>query len=284
MFTPGSPFTETDKRALIMTGPGQGEQGSDTNKLVVWGPHSLIKNSLWDGSVTLPGGNKRYPIVITFITDEPECYAEVVLQLKKYILANYPIRPKAVHLGGLSQSAFSLSTMITYESSPGQEDGMKDVTSLTCLSGFSTTNLIFNSPFAPADTLGTRAFGHWAKKYGGRYFGLEGTTDGVMGIWVPAQKINDSVPGAGYFSYETLGPPTGGHCCWNAMYSPTATNWTSTGTLGPNNATGAQPNTMGTYTNGQNIFTWMIMQGDTLAAGFQPNTLLVPRGVKIIAN
>jgi len=74
--------------------------------------------------------------------------------------------------------------------------------------------------------------------------------------------MNDSVPGSAYFSYENLGG--GAHCCWNSMYDPNATNWTSVGTLGPNNAPSeVGTNQMGDYKAPSSIFQWMLQHGDT---------------------
>src|ERR1700761_5302087 len=65
LFTPGNP--DTASRPAIITMPGVGEMGADTNKLVVYGPHYWLNNG-WDGGVVL-GNGTHYPILVTMICD-----------------------------------------------------------------------------------------------------------------------------------------------------------------------------------------------------------------------
>jgi len=275
MFKSGDP--DTASRPAIIMMPGQGELGvNDLSKLVVYGPHYWLNNG-WDGGVTL-GNGKHYPILITV------CYinnvyptAPAYYNLLSYLLKTYHIKRNSVHLTGLSQGAFTSGALIMYEQTAGDETGMKLVTTLTALEG---TPDPLPAPYSTWSR-GVTAYKVWAKKYGGRYFYLEGSgTDNFRDGWQWATPMNDTLGGSAYFSYETLGG--GAHCCWNDMYNPAHNNWTSVGTLGPyNGASQVGKNQMGSYRNGQNIFQWMLANGDSTLAvtssSVSPPVILPPK-------
>ncbi|OJW53603.1 MAG: hypothetical protein BGO55_00545 [Sphingobacteriales bacterium 50-39] len=261
MFVTNDP--DTASRPAIIMMPGQGEQGtSDTNKLVAYGPHYWLNHG-WDGGLQL-GNGKHYPILITaaYINNvsptAPQYYT-----LLTYLLNTYHIKRNAVHFTGLSQGAMTTGELIKFEMTAGAETGMKLVTSFAALEG---TPGALPSPYNGWDR-DTVAYKVWAKKYGGKYFYLEGSgSDNFRDGWHYSVAMNDTLPGCAYFSYENLGG--GAHCCWNSMYDPNATNWTCVGTLGPNNAPSqVGKNTMGTYFAQSSIFQWMLRQGDTSLVG-----------------
>ncbi len=252
LFTAGS--ADTAMRPAIITMPGVGEMGHDTTKLYTYGPHYWLKNG-WDGSVVL-GNGTHYPILVTMICDvnPPQPPVPGNLEIVNYLIAHYHINPKAVHLGGLSEGAFTWSSMLSYEASPGDEAGMKPITSVTLLSGAATS------------TGNWTIFGHWAKKYHGRAF----LTVGYADAQTPnppqlEQAMNDSVKGSAYFTYNTLGG--GSHCCWNSDYDPNQHNWQSFAPLGTYITTSTDTNSRGTYVTGWSIFQWMLRQGDTTLVG-----------------
>ncbi|HWB91797.1 MAG TPA: hypothetical protein VG605_08095, partial [Puia sp.] len=257
MFTAGSP--DTASRPAIITQPGIGEQGNtNPGNLTTYGPHWWLQNG-WDGSVVL-GNGVHYPILITvaFINSQwpsPEAGADVVA----FLLSHYHIKRNSVHLGGLSQGAFVWTAMIAYEATPGAETGMSLATSVTALEGFALGQ---DAPYS-SWSRGDGAYQVWATKYHGKYFGLEGTAD-YRNVAEGAKDMNAVVPGSAHFSYENIGG--GGHCCWNSMYDPNATNWQSYAPLGNYVATGADSNARGDYRGGS-IFQWMLRQGDTSMAG-----------------
>src|SRR5882757_10350401 len=261
MFVAGDP--DTASRPAIFSMPGQGELGTnDVSKLVVYGPHYWLNNG-WDGGVVL-GNGKHYPILIT------SCYinnvypsAPAYYNLLSYILKTYHIKGNSVHLAGLSQGSFTSGALIQYEATAGDETGMKLVTTLTCFEG---TPDPLPAPYSTWSR-GFTAYQVWAQKYGGRYFYLEGNgSDNFRDGWQYANAMNATVPGSAYFSYEKLGG--GAHCCWNSMYDPNATNWTSVGTLGPNNAPSqAGTNQMGDYKAPSSVFQWMLKHGDSSLVG-----------------
>jgi hypothetical protein len=249
---PANADTTARPTFIAMNGAGEAGTSDITNR---YGPGYWLENG-WDGSVQL-GNGKHYPIIITVQPNKYGPQTTELLLLMKHILSTYHIKKNAVHLCGLGMGAFAWSALICHQSTPGGEDGMKLVTSLVCLQGQS--NVV--STAVAANTLsGYNSFGHWAKKYRGKFFGLEGILD-YRNVGVISGNMNDSVPGSAYFSYEKIGG--GAHSGWNSMYDPFATNWSSTSTLGPNNAKGASPNAMGTYKAPMNLFQWMLRQGDT---------------------
>jgi|GEM_PF-294801 len=252
MFKAGDP--DTASRPAIITMPGQGEMGTNLAKLQSFGPHYWLNNG-WDGGVVL-GNGTHYPILITMICSYTYVQPDWNLAVLNYLLNTYHIKRNSVHLGGLSQGAFTWSAMITYESSPGAEDGMKPVTSLTILSGAATVQPGPGYPY----------FGHWAKKYGGKMFATVGTADAqVINPPLAAKAMNDSVPGSAYFTYNSVGGGT--HCCWNTEYDPKAVNWQSFAPLGTYITTSTDTNARGTYYKGESIFQWMLRQGDTTLVG-----------------
>lgn len=259
MFVAGHP--DAQPRPLILTMPGMGEVGTNPAYLTRYGPHYWLNNG-WDGSVVL-GNGTHYPIIITVMSSVVNPRPQVVLPMVQHILNTYRIKRNSVHLGGLSMGGFTWGKFICYAASPGDETAMSLVTSLTALQGIS------NETFAPYNAWampGWTAFGQWAKKYGGKFFGLEGTAD-TRKVWAPRDAMEATTPGSAYFAFETYGG--GSHCCWNTMYDPNNKDWQSTGTItNPNITTNKfYPNSAGTYKKGSSVFQWMLRQGDTSLVG-----------------
>ena len=252
MFTANSP--DTASRPAILSMPGIGEVGTNPSYLVKYGPHYWLKNG-WDGGVQL-GNGKHYPILITIITDATNVRPGYVLAMMYYLLDNYHIKRNSVHVAGLSMGGFTWGRFICYAASAGDERAMSLVKSYTSLEG------VANDNFSGYNMPGWTAFGQWAKKYGGKFFGLEGTND-TRNVWNVRDAMEATVPNSAYFSYQNLGG--GAHCCWNSMYDPSVTDWQCVPTItSPIIATNSlHPNSMGTYTKGENIFQWMLRQGDT---------------------
>lgn len=247
----------TSRPAFIFI-PGQGEMGNNVATMQTYGPHYWLNHG-WDGSIRL-GNGIHYPYLFTIISSNTYMTAQEASDVIDILLKAYPIKKGSVYASGLSQGAFALSAMLLYEAQAGDETGMKKIKALVCLEGASS-ELQY-----PASTWsrGAAGWGHWAAKYGGKFFGLEGTADYRVVSRI-SKPMNDSLANSGYFSYETIGG--GNHCCWNDMLNPSANNWTSVGKLGTYNSGGVDPNTMGTYKPGDNIFTWMFKQGDTSMVG-----------------
>jgi hypothetical protein len=249
---------DTASRPAFIFMPGEGQQGnSDTSNLTAYGPHYWLKNG-WNGSVQLANGT-HYPILITI------CYVNQVYNnvpdfynVVNTLLTYYHIKRNAVHFTGLSEGAFTCGSLVAYEATPGAQTGMKIMTSCMPFEGTPNPSLT-----QPNNTLGadTPLYKTWATQYHGKYFYLEGNgSDNFRDGYQYSQPMNNAVPGSAYFSYESDGG--GAHCCWNDFYNPSVTNWTCVGTMGTYNAS-SSINTMGTYKASENVFQWMLRQGDT---------------------
>ena len=258
MFTVNNP--DTASRPLLLTMPGDGQVGTDTNNLVVYGPHYWLNNG-WDGSVVL-GNGTHYPIIITYIPPGVNYRPWYIVNLIDTIRHRYHVLWNSIHYAGLSDGGFTGGRLINYRRTSTTDDyAQKLIKSFVSLEGNACDS--FNVYSRPNYSW----FGHWVGVNGGRYFALEGTTD-TRNLWAARDTANNYLPGQCYFAYENIGG--GAHCCWNSMYDPSATNWNSVTppALGPNIATNANhPNSMGTYKSGWNVFQWMLRQGDTTLIG-----------------
>jgi hypothetical protein len=183
-----------------------------------------------------------------------------------YVLNTYHIKRNSVHVAGFSEGAFTWGRYLCYKNPVNPEGPMSTVTSAVFLQG--QADACCMSGFPTSDNWGYAGYGIWAQKYNGKFFGLEGTTDG-RNVWLPRDTIANRGYGANaYFSYEKLGG--GAHCCWNQMYDPNAKDWRCVAPITNTTVIASQTNhlnSMGSYTGGS-IFEWMFRQGDTsLIAG-----------------
>ncbi|MDO6431877.1 PKD domain-containing protein [Flavitalea sp. BT771] len=272
-FTAGN--ADTASRPWILTMPGRGEVKTppDTNQLTVWGPHYWLQHG-WDGGVQLNNG-KHYPILVTVIASSADVRPWFVQALMDTLIRIYHPRNNSLHMAGLSMGVEVLGWYLGYEMTAGDEHNMANVRSFVDLEGQSPGDYFGSSPMTYPSF-----FGHWAKKYGGRFFGLAGSQDSNPPFEI-SENMNDSLSNTAYFSYESYGG--GGHCCWNAMYDPSVTNWrcvapVTNPNLGPPYY--LHPATMGTYyvdpTTGTNIFQWMLRQGDTTLVTSSPPANQLP--------
>ena len=257
---------DTASRPWLLTMPGLGEVGTDTSYLSRYGPHYWIQHG-WDGGVQLENG-KHYPILVTLIASTANVQSPFLQALMDTLIKYYHPRKNSLHMAGLSMGVQCLGWYLGYEKTAGDEHNMANVRSFVDLEGEAP-----GDDANSADPLAYPLFlGHWAKKYGGRFLGLEGTNDS-RNIWQITDNINDSIANSGYFAYQSYGG--GIHCCWDSMYDPSVTNWqdtapvTNTHILYPPYF--LHPNVMGDYfvdhSTGTNIFQWMIRQGDTSLIG-----------------
>jgi len=275
-FTPGN--ADTASRPLIMNMQGEGQTGSDTNNLVVYGPHFYMLNG-WDGSVQLDNG-LHYPLIITIMPDSIHVSAAYVQPLLDTLFKYFHPRKNSIHLMGFSAGVQNLGGYLWFQTTPGDEHDMANIRSFVDLQGLN-----------PAVNYGVSTipypnyWGYWAHKYGGRFWGLEGSTDAQF-VYPITDNINDSVPGAAYFTFEDQ--YNGTHCCWNDFYYPKEQNWTDTLPYGNKyiTAEGNHPNTMGTYVHdpkwGANIYQWALRQGDTTLIAFGNPYFVANAGAKRI--
>lgn len=263
-FTPNHP--DTTSRPLIITMPGAGQVGTNYAYLQIYGPHYWLNNG-WDGGVVLSNGT-HYPLLITVMPSAVNPRIGSFIKMLQALFTKFHPKSDSRHFAGLSMGAFTIAGMINGQLTGGGEEGMQLANSITLLQGDGqgATSGIMGTA-TPYHATNYSAFGHWASKYGGKFFGLEGTAD-TRNVWQPRDNIQDSVGTvSAYFAYETYG--SGSHCCWNNMYDPNAKNWKCTqGDLGTNIAWNTNHNnSMGSYVNGWSLFEWMLRQGDTTLIG-----------------
>ncbi|HTR29710.1 MAG TPA: T9SS type A sorting domain-containing protein [Puia sp.] len=236
----------TDSAAGIVFFPGIGEMTTNIADLAKNGPHYLINNGLWDGSVTL-GNGVHHPFIISL---QPPgcCYpANSVKPMIDAILKRYRIKRNSFYMTGLSQGGWQANQFICYETTPGDDTYGRMVKALVVLEGVE-----------PADSTGIypslsypRKMGHWARACGGRELWVEGSQD-WRDMLAGAQNMNDSVAASATYFQVTYGG--GAHCCWNTEYQP-GTTWTI-----PSNPNISQ--LVGTPES-MNVWQWLLRQGDT---------------------
>jgi len=252
-------------RPAIFSMQGTGEVGSNPGTLLTYGPHWWLANG-WDGSVKL-GNGTHYPVLVTIMEPDQNMRPWDLKVVFEALLKALPINRNAVHVAGLSQGNFEWGELLSYSAYAGDHTTMGEIKSMVDLEGvgpgvnYSGYNLSYPG-----------VFGYWARHYNGKFFGLEGSTDDQF-VYPISENMNDSVPGSAFFAFENLGG--GGHCCWNSMYDPSATNWTNSS---PNVVSGntQHPNTPGDYKAGSNIFQWELRQGDTTLVGSSAATVTPP--------
>ncbi len=271
-FTPGN--ADTASRPLILTMPTDSAE-TDTSYLTRYGPHYWLKNG-WDGSVTLENG-KHYPLLITVIGSTANIRPFSVQPLMDTLIKYFHPRAHSIHLMATANGFTSLGWYLWFQATAGDEHNMANVRSLTDVEGINpSTNYGVSTIGYP------NAFGYWAQKYGGKFFGLEGSSTD-RDIWQISENMNDSVAGSAYYSYEKAGG--GAQGSYDSLYNPSVTNWTNTIPYGNAFITTVSPhvNTMGTYsydpTTGTNIFQWALRQGDTTLVGPGTDTLATSRNI-----
>jgi hypothetical protein len=238
-------LTGKDSAAGIVFFPGIDQQTRNINDLKVNGPHYLISNGMWDGSVTL-GNGVHHPFIISLQPPAPFFPATSVKPAIDAILARYRIKRNSFYFTGLSQGAWQANLFVAYEPTAGDNTYGRMVKAIVNLEGVE-----------PADDLGIyasesypRKMGHWAKACGGRELWVEGSQD-FRDLQAGAQNMLDSVPNsASYFEVNYGG---GAHCCWNTEYEPSVT-WTK-----------ANKNIikMVGQVQNMNVWQWLLRQGDT---------------------
>ena len=239
-------LTGKDSAAGIVFFPGIGEQTTNIADLQVNGPHYLIKNGLWDGSVPL-GNGVHHPFIISLQPPSPDYPATNVKPKIDAILARYRIKRSSFFMTGLSLGAWQANEFVTYQPTTGDHTYGKMVKAIVNLEGVE-----------PADYTGIYAglpypqkMGDWAKACGGKELWVEGSQD-YRDMLVGAQNMTAAVPGsATYFQVNYGG---GAHCCWNTEYTPSVT-WTKASNTNITQLVGNQV--------AMNVWQWLLRQGDT---------------------
>ncbi|MEI9942618.1 MAG: PKD domain-containing protein [Chitinophagaceae bacterium] len=265
MFTANHPDTASRPGIVFMT--GMGEANGNFGVLAMYGPHYWLGGG-WSGGIQL-GNGMHYPIIISVQSYTTNITTRAAGNLLIHIMNTYHIKRNSLHCTGLSQGALTWQRLLNAQRTYGDRTYMKMIKSVSALSGqgnpygdsLSGSGWVLGGDVTVAPDW--QACAIWVNEYGGKYFALEGISDNVQAyLWMGTQAMNNARPGSAYFSYYPSG-----HCCWNTMYDPGMTNWNCVAPLGPFITTGYAPNTMGTYKNGDNLFRWMLRQGDTTLVG-----------------
>jgi hypothetical protein len=239
-----------DSAAGIVFFPGIDQQTRNIKDLTVNGPHYLIKNGIWDGSVTL-GNGVHHPFIISLQPSAPGYPATVVKPKIDEILARYRIKRNSLYFTGLSMGAWQANLFLTYEARPGDHSYGNMVRAMVNLEGVEPSDYtgMYSSMQYPGK------MGHWAKACRGRELWVEGSQD-WRDMLAGAQNMMDSVPGSATYFKVTYGG--GAHCCWNTEYEPGVT-WTKASNPNISQVVGtAVP---------MNVWQWMLRQGDTTMPG-----------------
>lgn len=267
---PGHP--DSKKRPTFIYMPGlmeaSGDSATRARNARAYGPHFQYLSGAWDGGLTLANG-KHYPFLITVVPPainprQPEFYSII-----KFIKDRFRLTDIAGM--GFSMGGFTWSKSMLYETSAGDETFMKMIKALVLDEGVS------NETFAPFNAWampGWTAFGHWAKKYGGKLWTIEGNRD-TRKCWEPANNMRDSVANSAYFAFTNIGdggPGTSNHCCFNERMTQSRRNWKCypRAEMGQNivwNTQAGLDNRMGTYKDGETVMEWALRQLDTTLVG-----------------
>jgi hypothetical protein len=268
------PISDTNARPTFITMPGAGEVGTDTNNLVVYGPHYWLNNG-WDGGIQL-GNGRHFPILITLLSSNATVRGNVTTAVIDSIRHRYRIKWSSIHLAGLSQGVWILGHMLIYNSASSTAS-MDMIRSFVDLEGVTPSDNFAGD--APLPT----PFVTWAGR-GGRFMGIWGSTDSQdrngsdstkSGRTIPV-AMNGSFPGTGFSTYENYscsGVGAGGHGCWNNMYDPSVTDWLTGSQVV---AKAAYTNQVGSYFKPSSIFQWMLRQGDTALVASTPQPVFIP--------
>src|SRR6185312_194411 len=108
----------TDSAAGIVFFPGIGQMTTKLSDLSVNGPHYLINNGLWDGSVTL-GNGLHHPFIISLQPPSSGYSATAVLPKIQAILSRYRIKRNSFYLTGLSCGGWQANEFVAYQPTPG---------------------------------------------------------------------------------------------------------------------------------------------------------------------
>lgn len=244
--------SDTAARPCFFMIPGKGEINIDTNILKkntrLYGQHYWLDHG-WDGSVTI-GNGKHYTNLITICPSVANVRPAPMRALIDFLIKAYNLKMGSLHFAGLSMGGYTWGRFLCNQPSPGDEHNMSLMKSFVSLEGNANDLSVgYNLP-------GWASFGHWAVKYDGRYFGLQGTADGQDPHSAAYNMRDSGRAGNAYFSMETLGG--GKHCCWNDMLN--LKNWLSGSQIGKDTR---YPNQPGNYKDSESIYEWMFRQGDT---------------------
>lgn len=252
-------WSEDSVQAIIFV-VGLGEMSTDPSKMVVHGPHAALLNGGWDGSTVL-GNGTHYPIIITI---QPRSYPFAVPTYMKTkidaLLGRFKIKRSSVHLTGLSQGGWSSNLFVTYQATAGDYSYARMIASVVNVQGVVPSDSYGATPAYPTRFRYWALYGHGGT--GGVECGFEQSQD-FRGIKELIDTMNAARPGSGYFQQTNYGD--GKHNSFEQWYG------------GSNAPVDTFPITAGiNYGERQNIYKWMLRQGDTINTYHFSTTNLSP--------
>lgn len=238
-----------DSAQCIIFFPGAGEAGNGygPSGLAKYGPLDYVATG-WDQSVVL-GNGTHYPIVIALeqIPDFPYNNTSRLATILNAINTRFRIKKKGVipciHLTGLSAGGSTCQYIAMSDplSTTGPWPNASLFKSICNVQGVKPDDL---SPYPTLMQNFARA--------GGRMASFEGSLDGRdMGTVI--NSMNAAVANSGIYTVLTGVMST--HCCWNWIYG------------GVGNGTTYTPAVLTFDGKTQNIYQWMLRQGDTTISG-----------------
>ncbi|PZR27834.1 MAG: hypothetical protein DI535_08790 [Citrobacter freundii] len=240
---------KADSTEGIVFMPGVGEVGNNPSVLQIYGPHYWL-NRGWDGGVEL-GNGKHYPILISIQQPIENSRPWTLKPVIDGIMNRYKIKRNALHFTAISQGCWVLNEFITYQPAAGDYSYMKMVRSMVNVQGMNPADQFNGSlPFP-------QKMGHWASRFGGKELGFEQIND-TRNINRIISNMNDSASGNGYLIWTYFGG--GGHSNFNDFFDPGQRNWTISN---PNVREKKSTVASITIEGGQNVYQWMLRQGDT---------------------
>lgn len=237
---PADYYTSNKYYKLIMFIPGTGEIGGGYPALDTYGPLAYIDGG-WNGGVLL-GNGTHYPILIALEpwTDYATTGSRTATVVNA-IVNRYRVQPGCVYATGLSAGGYAWKVMLTYDSpdtSPpyGPFPNADKIAALFDLQGV--------IPDVNADWYNrVRNFAN--NQYAGQYFGIWDNLDAERGIARFKDSMNAAVSGSGRVIVTNNGHTA---TAWNAAYG---------------SSSGAAPVNYTIDGVSQNVYQWLLRQGDT---------------------
>ena|GEM_PF-6214380 len=212
------------------------ETGTDSSLVGKHGPNRYIRGG-WDGSVVLSGVT-HYPIIISLQT--PSAYARpiYVKPILDDILGRFRIKRNSLHITGLTVGGWVATQFVAYQQSPGDYTYGRMIRSVVDVEAVIPDDSLSSGGTYP------QKFASYAT-VGGKMLGLEQCWNN-RNMTAMVNTMNSTVSGSAFYVQTCFGDGTNGYSQY--FYGDDTTS--------PSNFT------IGGIS--QNIYQWMLRQGDTV--------------------
>src|SRR5687767_13556952 len=258
----------------IIFSPGAGEDGNNVALLREHGPHRIMIQTGWDGSVVL-GNGTHYPVIISLQQPNGSTTNLRFRQHIDIIMNTFKIRRNGkrgvgladLHLTGISQGGFYSTRFPIYMESLSDSSNAKLINSMWIIQGVEAKFTTWGSqPHA-----WPRMFGWWAKNFRGRLLYQWNTNDVARSNQEYIKSMNDSISGSAVqlkTSFGGSGTVGCGHCMFDETYKTDQTwtidhpevdeiHWFNTANVETTPATSLN----------MNWAQWLLRNGDTTLSG-----------------